>query len=206
MAYTDHDGLVAVFNGVGSPLTVIETPNGPVFTSRSVCAALKIQDPSNARRRIPNANKVSIAVPTNGGTQKTTCLDIKGVRRLIFSTRTPEATLVAKLLDLEIHHVYAEQSTIPVIQAAFVHLNPIRQYTVGPYRVDLYLEAVNIAVECDENGHLGYDQVNEVDRKTYIEEKLGCTFVRFNPDEVGFNLGAVINHILMMMGGHTDGR
>jgi hypothetical protein len=76
--------------------------------------------------------------------------------------------------------------------AAFVGLNPIPQYKVGPYRIDLYFEAYKIALECDENGHCDLSAINEQERQQFIEQNLGCTFIRFNPDEEGFNIGNII--------------
>ena len=56
------------------------------------------------------------------------------------------------------------------------------QFPVGPYRVDMYLPAYNIVVECDEHGHRRYKKEHEDMRAQYIEDAIGCRFVRFDPD------------------------
>lgn len=71
------------------------------------------------------------------------------------------------------------------------------QFYVDGYRIDGYIESLNIAIEYDENNHNHYDISFEVERQKYIEKKLGCRFIRvsdFNSD--GFNVGFVIKNII----------
>ncbi|HLZ57692.1 MAG TPA: hypothetical protein VKR06_12150 [Ktedonosporobacter sp.] len=90
-----------------------------------------------------------------------------------------------------------ERRTIGEIVKAFSHLHMIQQYKVTPYRIDLYFPTYKIAVECDEEGHRGYDRGSEVQRQTYIEQKLGCVFIRYNPDDPNFHVGDVIHKIMI---------
>lgn len=92
-----------------------------------------------------------------------------------------------------------EQKTIGQIVRAFKHLRTLTQYRVAPYYVDLYFPDQQIAVECDEEGHRKYTQEVEGNRQTFIERALGCTFVRYNPDVDGFNIGDVIHRIMMLV-------
>lgn len=69
------------------------------------------------------------------------------------------------------------------------------EYAVGPYRVDLYLPELKLAIECDENNHSSYCKYSEEEREEYIKEKLGCDFLRFDPCDYNFNVGKIINHI-----------
>ena len=71
------------------------------------------------------------------------------------------------------------------------------QYSVGGYRIDLYFPGCKISVECDEFGLRERDIDYEVRRQKYIEEKLGCKFIRYNPDAEDFNLFKVINRIFL---------
>lgn len=57
------------------------------------------------------------------------------------------------------------------------------QFPVGPYRVDVYLPAYNIVVECDEHEHHRYNKEHKDMRAQYIEDTIGCRFVRFDPDD-----------------------
>lgn len=92
-----------------------------------------------------------------------------------------------------------EDKTIGVIERAFRHLNPIRQFRAAGYYVDLYFPDHNIAVECDEDGHRKIPRQAEAERQRVIEQALGCTFVRYNPDSRDFDVGDVINEIMRVI-------
>ena len=92
-----------------------------------------------------------------------------------------------------------EQKTVKQIRRAFKHLTTIQQYKVVPYYIDLYFPSYNIAVECDEQGHRRYSKQEEDKRQKYIEQKLECTFVRCNPDDLNFNIGDIIHQIMMLI-------
>ena len=117
---------------------------------------------------------------------------------------------VAKRLGISIPStidITKEQKTIGQIRAAFQHLRTVQQYKVGPYYIDLYFPGYRIAVECDEEGHRRYTQEVERKRQNYIEQALGCTFVRYNPDSPIFNIGDLINQIIVLIyGGRIDER
>jgi very-short-patch-repair endonuclease len=111
---------------------------------------------------------------------------------------------VAKRLGISIQNeidITKEQKTIRQIRRAFQHLRTVQQYKVGPYYIDLYFPDDRIAVECDEDGHRRYTQEVERKRQNYIEQKLNCTFVRYNPDAPSFNIGDVINQIIVLIYG-----
>jgi len=57
------------------------------------------------------------------------------------------------------------------------------------------LPDLKIAIECDEYGHIRRSNKDEGVREKLIKEKLGCEFLRFNPNEIDFNIGSVINEI-----------
>lgn len=92
-----------------------------------------------------------------------------------------------------------EQKTIGQIVRAFAHLRAERQYRVPPYALDLYFPDHRIAVECDEHGHRNYNQKAEIQRQQHLEQALACSFVRYNPDAPGFNIGDVINRIMLLV-------
>lgn len=76
---------------------------------------------------------------------------------------------------------YTEVEISADLSKAFATLNPISQYSVGPYRIDLYLSRAKVAIECDEYGHRNYTLPDEVARERFIKMELGCQFVRFDP-------------------------
>lgn len=94
-----------------------------------------------------------------------------------------------------------EQKTIGQIRRAFQHLRTVQQYKVAPYYTDLYFPDYRIAVECDEEGHRRYSLKEERKRENYIEQRLNCSFVQYNPDSPKFNIGDVINQIIMLIYG-----
>ena len=95
-----------------------------------------------------------------------------------------------------------EQSTIGFINKCFVHLNPFPQYYIFKnkkeyYSIDLYIEKYKLAIECDENNHKDRNPLKEKERTEFIMNKLGCKFIRFNPDDENFDIANVINEILL---------
>lgn len=88
-----------------------------------------------------------------------------------------------------------EQTLLPL------DIKGVKQYTVknnkdSYYRIDYYIPSLNIAIEYDENGHKGYSYEAHEGRQKYIEQELGCKFVRVtdeNSDE--YNIGLVVKEI-----------
>ena len=127
-----------------------------------------------------------------------TFLNRKGIFQLVSSSRMPNAVQLAHALDMNIYlalNCTKEQQFINDIFHAFKGEKMAYQYLCEPYRIDLYFPEYKIAIECDESGHKDRDQEYEVSRQSYIENELGCQFIRFNPDEEGFNIFNVINRI-----------
>ena len=78
------------------------------------------------------------------------------------------------------------------------NIKGIRQYNIDKYRIDYYIPSLNIAIEYDENGHANYTYEEHEGRQKYIENKLGCRFIRItdkNSDE--YNIGLVIKEIFL---------
>ena len=93
-----------------------------------------------------------------------------------------------------------ENSTIGFVCNCLKNITDMyRQYKVGPYFVDLFIPKINIVVECDEDGHKHRDPIYEHTREEFIKNKLGCEFIRFNPNDKGFDLSEVINKLLLLL-------
>ena len=69
------------------------------------------------------------------------------------------------------------------------------QYSVLGYRADLDFHDYKLAIEVDEKGHKDRNIDHEIKRQEAIKEKLGCEFIRINPDEVNFNMFKALNEI-----------
>ena len=72
----------------------------------------------------------------------------------------------------------------------------VPQYQVGKYRLDLYFPQEKVAVECDEHGHIGYNQIKEKERHKAITSQLSCTWIRYDPYDRKFDIFDLINQIL----------
>ena len=81
------------------------------------------------------------------------------------------------------------------IKDAFEGENIQIQYSVLGYKIDFYLHEYQLAVEADELVHSNRNIDYEIQRQKAIEKKLGCVFIRINPDEENFNIFKAINEI-----------
>ena len=80
-----------------------------------------------------------------------------------------------------------EQSVLKSVMDAFEGENMQTQCSVLGYRIDLYFHDYKLAVEVDEEGHKDRNIDHEIKRQEAIKDKLGCEFIRINPDEKTFN-------------------
>ena len=91
-----------------------------------------------------------------------------------------------------------EQQTLSTITNVFKTEKYEDQYKVGEYYLDLYFMDYRIIVECDENGHSDRRPSDEKDRMDYVNKELKVNdsyWVRFNPDEYGFDVSRLIRKI-----------
>ena len=121
------------------------------------------------------------------------------MHELVLKSTMSNATDFAKQLGINIVDnkiISKEAETLSCILKAFKGENMKEQYTVDGYRIDLYFPTHKLAIECDEFGHKDRDIGYEVTRQKYIETKLACTFIRYNPDAKDFDIFIVINSIM----------
>lgn len=72
-----------------------------------------------------------------------------------------------------------------------------KQFRVGKYNIDWYIQKYNIVIECDENDHSGYFKYKDKLRTDLINTRLNNpVWIRFNPNDINFNVGNIINQIL----------
>lgn len=169
--------------------------------ANDVAAVLGYKDPADAvYRKVESDYKGVVRASTPGGKQMITVLETEGVLQLVSSSRLPNAIDIAQRMGLYVLNCKHEQESLRIIQAAFEDLCPIPQFQVCGYRIDLYLSMANIAIECDETGHLSAQYSCDSERENLIKSKLGCSFVRYNPSQAGFNVGKVILRIRELIG------
>ena len=117
----------------------------------------------------------------------------EGAKILKYLTSSEEKIVIIKPKRKEIKFLEKlEQSLMPF------NLTFKRQYPLfgGKYRIDAYIEELNIAIEYDENAHSNYPYEKEEGRQKEIEKELGCKFIRLsenNSDE--YNIGYVFKEL-----------
>jgi very-short-patch-repair endonuclease len=118
--------------------------------------------------------------------------------RLLSSSRMTDSIELANFFNINTYnHKFTpvETSTLKIIQEAFNGEPMVTQYQVGSYRIDLYLSAHKLAIECDERNHIDRDPEYEINRESIIRNELHCEFIRYNPNASNFNIISVINQI-----------
>ena len=131
-------------------------------------------------------------------------LSKRSVLYVINKFRKPSHNLrsLAEFVEVELYKnkwLSKEQESILNIVTAFEGKKMHIQYNVNQYRIDLYFPKHKLAIECDKFDHQDRYIEYEVKHQKCIEDKLGCTFIRCNPDAKDSNLFKVINQILNAM-------
>ena len=114
-------------------------------------------------------------------------------------TRTIGRKAAVLLGDLQLTHIARylpkEEEIIGFIMAVYgKQFTCYSQWKFGPYRADLYIEEKHLVVECDEHGHVSYDNDKEGARSEALHE-LGVSIYRFNPDAPDFALAKVMQEL-----------
>ena len=88
-----------------------------------------------------------------------------------------------------------EKTTLDSIKNAFEGQNIQTHYRVLGYEIHIYVHDYKLAVEIDEKDHQDRDTSREMERQKALEKKLGCKFIRINPDKENFNMFKPQNEI-----------
>ena len=88
-----------------------------------------------------------------------------------------------------------EQSIINKFVETFSREEISLQYFVLGYKIDAYFVKYKLAFETDEHNHEQRDDEKELMRENAIKQKLGCKFIRINPDDEKFSIIAEIGRI-----------
>lgn len=119
--------------------------------------------------------------------RQVTMLTLKGVKRVICSSRKQAPQWMLDQLEITCHNSWVtpiETSIIDKILKIFPDEKFIHQFSCKNYLVDLYHPARNICIEVDENNHNHYDVEKEERRTTTINIELNPTWIRFNADDL----------------------
>ena len=186
------------------------------FIAKDICTILEIKNVSLAvngnktrgDKGISDKHKGIWEVNTPGGVQSLLCVDDFGLHNLISKGRYLSVSKKAELYNLLTKKDFSEFITSDNSETCFLekleesllamNIKGVRQYVVlnNKYRIDYYIQKLNIAVEYDEGNHKYYTQEQQEVRQKEIEKELGCKFIRVNnkhSDE--YNIGYVIKEI-----------
>lgn len=202
---------VQVYDFEGKNVRTMVLNEEPWFVGRDIAEALEYKKTRNAiERHVDDEDKQTLLwrdyhtkynLWKGNDHSNKVIISKRGVQSLLSSSNMPNAIGLCNYLGIEIggyNNVKKEQRTLLQIMQAFSGEDMQRQYSVseGKYRIDLYFPKYKLAIECDEYGHrdrpAGYDET----RQQYIEDKLGCHFIRYNPDSKNFSIFKVINRII----------
>ena len=118
-----------------------------------------------------------------------------------YRVSTPKAIKFRFELRFKQHDIVLskKQSVISKIAKLFSIEKMLLQHSVLDDRIDFYFPKHKLAIEVDEKGHTDRDEKKEKEREKRIKEKLGCKFIRINPDEKDYDeyvkFGEINNHL-----------
>ena len=195
------------FHFQGKEIQIKVVNNEPWFLAADIAKALAVKDTSRMidNARVKENEKNIFPNKTRGGEQKQIFVTRLGLKKVLANSKKANAAQLSESLGLEMSiYTKVEASHIGNIRKAFKDILSIDEYAVGKYNVDLYFPSFNLVIECDQNNHNDYNKQTEKERENYIKDKLGCTFIRFNPDEPGFMIGDVIYKISKFIQEHKS--
>ena len=128
----------------------------------------------------------------------------KGINQLLIASKKPGSIDLSNFFGMNVLDKLPYKETEVVNQLAkffdeakivYIYQKQIIKDSCSKYFTDLYLPDYKLAIEIDEMGHKNRNFFYEENRQTYIENKLNCKFLRFNPDEKNFCIFRVIGKI-----------
>lgn len=182
---------------VGYEIATLLGYKSPIKTIKNIVSkSNQIYFKDYVGEKIPPLNPKTILITRDGAIE----ILIKTKKRL-----TPDIEHILKKFNITTTNkkcLSKEQQCLSVITDVFKTEKFEDQYNVGTYRLDLYFTEYRIVVECDENGHTDRRQCDEKERMVYVNKELKINdsyWIRFNPDEYGFDASRVIGKIHVLM-------
>lgn len=168
------------------------------YCCKDVSRILALKKLASHIRDVSSHHKRHFVVNTPGGPQSMVFMSSDTVKSIISRTRSPEAVWLGKKLGMDVANfvpMCAERDTIGLIMRVFNGEYMVRQFQVMSYRVDLYFVDCRLAIECDEFRHVSYVSEDQ-QRQEHIQRVLGCTFIRYRPNEpIDDVLGRIYSHL-----------
>ena len=181
---------------VGYEITALLGYKNPIQTLVNVSKQNKLEFRDYPGVRKPKQDPKTILITRDGAIE----ILIKTRKRI-----SPDVLHILKEFHIETTNrkcLTREQQSLSAITDVFKTENFEDQYKVGKYYLDLYFKDYKIVIECDEEGHADRKPHKERERMDYVNKTLEITdanWIRYNPDENGFDVLRVIGQIYRKM-------
>jgi len=159
------------------------TDETPLFRASDIGTLLEIKKITKTLESINNTNKQKLfgqVSKNNKISREQWFITVNGLYEILSLSRKHKCIEIRNLLEIN-KYEYAPSSKeacfINKIIKSFQNEKISLQYPVDLYRIDLYFNDYNIAVEFDEKNHNYYIEKDN-SRMQYIIDKLGCKFIR----------------------------
>ena len=142
-----------------------------------------------------NKLKQIIKTKTAGGMQCCVHLTYLGLLKLLSSSRKEDVMGLIEKCEIDIDtikFICVETDILSCISKTFKNEKISLQYRVFTYKIDLYFDDYNLAIECDET-HT--DIKIDLLREEKIKNEIGCKFIRFKPFDKKFDIFVLLNEI-----------
>lgn len=184
--------------------------NDDVYVAKDISEMLKYRKSltSDMTKPLHTSEKEFMKVKTNGGLQKMQVVNKDGLFRILVSTRKINKDKKEKIYKWLTGYSF-DQNMTSCKEAEFIDIlsevllgfgihadSIIKQYPVLDYRIDLYIDSLNVAIEYDENSHKNYTFKEHIGRQIKIENELGCKFIRVsNSNSNLYNVGYILKQL-----------
>jgi len=169
-------------NELNIHITIKGTDDEPLFRASDIGEVLEMTNIRASIQDFDDSEKCGVnTMDKLKRLQEVTFLTEKGLKKLICNSRKAKAIDLAKMLNINMidtFYIPLETSLVYFLQEVYASEELIHQYTIEPYKIDLYFPKYSLAIECDEFFHI-FQKEDDIKRELYIKEKLGCRFLRF---------------------------
>jgi very-short-patch-repair endonuclease len=104
----------------------------------------------------------------------------------------------AQAAKVEMRRKWQWMATWPIVHRWGDQLDIRLEHPCGRFRIDLYVSALNLAIEVDEPHH-GRQVEADAERQALIEQGLGCTFRRLRVEDGEHSLYVQLDHLFEEM-------